>query len=212
MAAKYYNYLLPGLMALLMFASNFLNTNLFSADVQSFTVWFLISLFVFVCGWLILKNFNWIIGGKIIFTVSVGMVIISLILVVLFRDYFDVNNPMVENLILYSLRNIMLGSMGMFGLTVAEVIRIQHDQKYLEKSFETKKSEFATENEKMIELLVSEAKLKAEKIVFDAEKRAMELKEKSSQIESKLKELILLEKDLIKKYEEEEKNELDNKD
>ena len=212
MAAKYYNYLLPGLMALLMFASNFLNTNLFGKDVQSFTVWFLISLFVFVCGWLILKNFNWILGGKIVFTVSVGMVIISLILVVLFRDYFDVNNPMVENLILYSLRNIMLGAMGMFGLTVAEVIRIQHDQKNLEKSFETKKSEFATENEKMIELLVSEAKLKADKIVFDAEKRAMELKEKSSQIESKLKELILLEKDLIKKYEEEEKSELDNKD
>ena len=212
MAAKYYNYLLPGLMALLMFASNFLNTNLFGKDVQSFTVWFLISLFVFVCGWLILKNFNWILGGKIVFTVSVGMVIISLILVVLFRDYFDVNNPMVENLILYSLRNIMLGAMGMFGLTVAEVIRIQHDQKNLEKSFETKKSEFATENEKMIELLVSEAKLKADKIVFDAEKRAMELKEKSNQIESKLKELILLEKDLIKKYEEEEKSELDNKD
>lgn len=212
MAAKYYNYLLPGLMALLMFASNFLNTNLFGKDVQSFTVWFLISLFVFVCGWLILKNFNWVLGGKIVFTVSVGMVIISLILVVLFRDYFDVNNPIVENLILYSLRNIILGAMGMFGLTVAEVIRIQHDQKNLEKAFETKKSEFATENEKMIELLVSEAKLKAEKIVFDAEKRAMELKEKSSQIESKLKELILLEKDLIKKYEEEEKNELDNKD
>jgi len=211
MASKYYNYMLPGLMALLMFLSNFLSTDLFRTDVQSFSVWFLISLFVFVCGWLILKNFSWILGGKIIFTVSIGMIVISLVLVVLFRDYFNVSNPIAENLILYSLRNIMLGGMGLFGLTVAEVIRIQKEEKELIGSFEHKKTEFASENEKMMELLISEAKLKAEKIVFEAEKRAAEIKEKSNLVENKLKELILLEKDLVRKYEEEEKKELGNK-
>lgn len=213
MAAKYYNYFLPGLMALIMFGSNFLNTNLFSNnDVQNFSVWFLISLFIFVIGWLILKNFNWSLGGKIIFTVSVGMVIISLIVVVLFRDYFDVNNPVVENLILYSLRNIMLGAMGLFGLTVAEVIRIQKEHLEIEKNLDIKKNQMTNENEKMIALLIDEAKLKAEKLVFDAEKRVMELKDKSSQIESKLKELILMEKDLIRKYEEEDKKETEIND
>jgi len=208
MAEKYYNYFLPGVLAVLIFLSNFLSTEIFKSDVSSFAVWFLLSLFVFVCGWLISKNFGWVLGGKILFTVTVGMIVISLAMVVLFKDYFDVNNPIAENLILYSLRNILLGSIAMFGMT-AEVTVAYHKDLH---NSEIKKNEVdgngTSETNKMTELIISEAKFKAEKIIFDAEKRAGEIKNRIERLESKLKEFIFTEKELIKKYENEEKNEL----
>jgi hypothetical protein len=208
MAEKYYNYFLPGILAVLIFLSNFLSTEIFKSDVSSFAVWFILSLFVFVCGWMISKNFGWVLGGKILFTVTVGMIVISLAMVVLFKNYFDVNNPVAENLILYSLRNILLGSMALFGLTAEVAVgyhKEQMDSKVRKNDTDENK---ASETNKMTELIISEAKLKAEKIIFEAEQKASEIKNRIEKLESKLKEFIFTEKELIKKYENEEKNEL----
>lgn len=207
MVKKYYNYFLPGLLALLIFISNFLSTDIFKSDVLSFSVWFILSLFVFVCGWIIAKNFGWILGGKIIFTVSIGMIIISLAMVIFFKDYFDVNNLISENLILYSLRNILLGAMGLFGLVSEKAIACEKEHDEGDTKNHRNNTDINRDNDKMTELIINEAKLKAEKIIFDAEKKAEEIKSRIERLETKLREFILVEKELIKKYENEEKKE-----
>ncbi len=58
--------------------------------------------------------------------------------------------------------------------------------------------------EKEGEIIVKEAKLNAEKIIMDAKKQANQIIEVRNKIERQIKEFIQIEKDLIKKYEENE--------
>ena len=119
-------YGIPALLAVLMFGSNFLSTDLFGVSVQNFAVWFILSIFSFVCGWLINKSLGWAFGGKIVFAVTVATVFVSIFMVSFFSDYFGVNDLLSENLILYSLRNILLGAMSLFGISVAEMLHLQN--------------------------------------------------------------------------------------
>lgn len=194
-------YLVPALLAFIMFGSNFLSTNLFKDNVYSFSVWFVMSLFAFACGWLINKVLGWKHGGKIVFSVIVATVFMSVIMVSLFDDYFGIDQLLTENLILYSLRNIMLGAMGFFGMTLAQTLKLQHKNGELEqKNFHIESME--NNNEIKAELLLKEAKLNAEKIVFDAKSKADEYEARFKSFESRLKELIHMEKELIKSYED----------
>ena len=194
-------YFTPALLAVLLFASNFLNTDLFNLGLQNFTVWFILSLFSFVCGWLINKTLGWVHGGKVVFAVIVATTIVSLFMISFFKDYFGYNSLLTENLILYSLRNILLGSIGFFGMAVAETILLQN--KIVAQENEIKEAEQKIkDHEKEASLLIEEAKLKADKIVFEADKKYKELLEKSSKIENNLKEFIITESELIKRYQD----------
>ncbi|MFO7445341.1 MAG: hypothetical protein R6W90_03200 [Ignavibacteriaceae bacterium] len=194
-------FLTPALLGILMFSSNFLNTDLFTFGDNNFSVWFVLSLLCFACGWFINKTFGWHYGGKIVFAMIVASTIVSILVVTFFRQYFSVNELLTENLILYSLRNITLGSIAIFGMAVVQVLTMQ--------------KEFATMNEKVkmfedgfrdakkeAELEVREAQINAKKIVNDAEAEAKNILLKKERIEKELKEFIQTEKELIKKYEE----------
>jgi hypothetical protein len=52
--------------------------------------------------------------------------------------------------------------------------------------------------------MIEEAKLKADKMIFQAQQSVDDLIERKNQIERRLKEFINTEKELIKKYESEE--------
>jgi len=197
-------YLVPVLLAVILFASNFLSTDIFNNSTHGFTVWFILSIFAFACGWLIDRTLGWNHGGKIVFAVIVAMVIISMFMVVLFSSYFGVNDLITENLILYTLRNIVLGAMAFFGMALSEVIylhmgHIEMDDREPEESPKNISNEEA-------ELLIKEAKLKADKIIFEAEKKAQEMIDKKKRIIVQLKEFIHIERELIKKYEDEDYN------
>jgi signal transduction histidine kinase len=204
MKIKIIYYFVPLLLAFIMFAANFLSTNLFQVDVQNFTVWFVLSIFAFACGWLINKLIGWKQGGKIVFAVIVATVIISIAMVSVFNDYFGVNRLLTENLVLYPLRNIMLGAVGFFGMTLCELIRLQSEVSKLSEVKNSIKSN-GDHEAREAELVLSEAKLEAQKIVFDARKKAEEYEASYRTFEYKLKELVHMEKELIKKYEEEDK-------
>lgn len=196
-------YLVPALLAVLIFASDFLSTDLFKEDLQNFAVWFVLSLFTFACGWLIDKTLGWRYGGKILFAVTVATVFVSVIMISLFNNYFGVNSLLTENLILYSLRNILLGTMGFFGMSVAEVIALQKElssEKQMNKELKRKEDDV----QRKAEMIINEAKLKAEKILLESETKARVSEERLNRIESRLKEFIQIEKELIKKYEQEE--------
>ena len=90
--------------------------------------------------------------------------------------------------------------MGLFGMAVAEVIS-------LERLLEAKTKENTDiqksliDADKKAELILKEASLEADKILYQAEKEAGEVIDRKNKIEQNLKEFIQAEKELIKKYE-----------
>jgi hypothetical protein len=195
------NYSVPTLLGLLIFSSNFLNTDLFNFGEQNIAVWFVLSVFCFACGWYINRTLDWHHGGKVIFAVIVSVTTVSMVLIIFFSDYFSANELLTENLILFSLRNITLGAMGIFGMAIQEILTGEKQALILTEKVKLLEAS-AGDSKKEAELLLKEASLKAEKIIFDAEANAKNITLKKERIESELKEFIQAEKELIKRYEE----------
>lgn len=191
------------LLALIIFASNFLSTDIFQAGYQNFSVWFVLSIFAFACGWLINKTLGYNHGGKVIFAVIVSSAFITIIMISLFSEYFGLGNLLVENMILYLLRNIHLGAVGLFGLVVCELLIMQKESNLSKKKLDEIKN-LMISAQREAQLIVEEARIKADKLLYDAQKAADEIIEKKKYLESQLKEFIAAEKELIKKYESEE--------
>jgi len=191
-------FLAPLLLAVLIFVSNFLNTELFGAEIVNFAVWFILSLFVFAIGWITNNTLGWVHGGKIVFAVIVAMAFIGALLVSFFSDYFLTENLLFENIILYSLRNIFLGVMAFFGMSLSELLTAQKEIENLKNQDSDK---LMNEAVKKSELILKEASLEADKLIFDANKKAASIIEQKKVLERKLKEFIEVEKEVIKKYE-----------
>ena len=194
-------YLTPGLLGVLMFASNFLNTSLFRFGDNNFAVWFVLSLLCFACGWFINKTLGWKYGGKIVFAMIIAVTIISVLMISFFRDYFSANELLTENLILYSLRDITLGAMAFFGMAVVEILSTQKETMVIKEKLKTYE-DLIRDAKKEAELEIKEAKITAQKIINDAEATAKNTFLKKERIERELKEFIQAEKELIKRYEE----------
>lgn len=193
-------YVVPAMLAVLMFSSNFLNKKLFGFDDQNFAVWFVLSVLCFACGWYMNQSLSWHLGGRVVFAIIIAATFVSIVMITFFQEYFDANELITENLLLYSLRNIMLGAMAFFGMALAEVLILQKEllvfqekQKVLEETGKDMKKE--------AELELREAKIKAQKMLNDAEAEAKEVTMKKDRIEKELKEFIRTEKEFIKKYE-----------
>ncbi|MCH8032650.1 MAG: hypothetical protein IH950_02685 [Bacteroidetes bacterium] len=195
------NYATAILLGVLIFASDFLDTDLFNFDEKNFAVWFVLSILCFASGWYINKTLGWHKGGKIIFSVIIAVTIVSIFMITFFSGYFNANELLTENLILYSLRNITLGAMGFFGMAIQEVINNRKDTQILMEKVELLERE-SDISKKEVKLIIKEAKLNAEKIINDAEAKAKNLLLKKERIEKELKEFIQTERELIKRYEE----------
>lgn len=196
-------YLTPGLLAVIIFASNFLSTDLFKAGFQNFSVWFVLSIFAFACGWLINKTLGYNHGGKVVFAVIVALAFISVIMVSLFSGYFGLSELLVENMILYILRSITLGAMAFFGMVICELIILQREGGPVKVKEDDSKKVLANA-QKEAQITLEEAKLKADKMIYQVQQSVNEMVERKNQIERRLKEFIAAEKELIKKYESEE--------
>jgi hypothetical protein len=184
-----------------MFASNFLNTNLFKFGEDSFAVWFVLSVMCFACGWFIDKTLGWRYGGKVVFSTIIAVAIISVLMISFFRDYFAANELLSENLILYSLRDITLGAMAFFGMSVVESFTIQRDFLVMKEKLSYYEN-LVKDAKKEAELELKEAKVNAKKILNDAGLEAKNTILRKERIEKELKEFIRAEKELIKKYED----------
>lgn len=198
---KFYNYIFPFLLGILMFASNFLNTSLFSFGNHNFTVWFVLSVLCFALGWYINKSLGWRTGGKIVFSLIIAATIISIMVITFFRDYFSANELLTENLILYSLRNVTLGAMTFFGMAISEVLTLEKEIAVIKEKLDVYETELR-DAKKEAELEIREAKIEAKKIVTEAGITAKEIMLKKNKIESELKGFIQAEKELIRKYED----------
>ncbi len=196
-------YLTPGLLTVIIFASNFLSTDLFKAGYQNFSVWFVLSVFSFACGWLINKTLGYNHGGKVVFAVIVASAFISILMVSIFSEYFGLSALLVENMILYLLRNITLGSMAFFGMALCEVILLQKTHTQSKVKQDDGSRELANA-QKEAQMIVEGAKLSAERLLFQTQQKVDGVLEKKNLIEKRLKEFIAAERELIKKYESEE--------
>lgn len=203
MKRKIYQYIVPLLLGIFIFASNFLKTELFDFGTNNFAVWFMLSVFCFAFGWYINKSFGWRLGGKIIFYITITISVLSIVTIVFFQLYFSASQLLVENLILFTLRNVTLGMMGFFGLAICEVFILQRE--LMSKTERLNAIETVIQDAKKdSDLIIQEAQLKASKIISEAEIAAKEILVQKENIERELKEFIQIEKELIKKYEENE--------
>ena len=196
-------YVTPVLAAVLIFASNFLSTDLFNIGFQNFTVWFVLSLFTFACGWLMDQTFGWVKGGKLLFAVIVVSAFFGIVLVMFFREYFVLSDLLSETIILYTLRSITLGTMAFFGMSVSRILiyekQLEANKKVLD-DFENK----VPLAEREAEIVLKEAKLKAEELLLQTQKKCNELIEAKNKIDRQLAELIKTEEELLKHYESNE--------
>ena len=195
------SYSVPFLLGLLIFASNFLNTSLFNFGDRNFAVWFVLSILCFACGWYINRSLGWQYGGKVVFAVIVAVTIISIAIIVFFNEYFGTFELLVENLILFALRNITLGAMGIFGMAVQEIVSGEKEALILREKVKVLEAT-AADSKKEAELLMREARLNADKIINEAESTAKNITLKKERIEQELKEFIQTERELLKRYEE----------
>ncbi len=203
MNRRYLYYVTPVLAAVLIFASNFLSTDIFNIGFQNFTVWFVLSLFTFACGWLMDQTLGWVKGGKVLFAVIVVSAFFGVVLVMFFREYFGLSDLLSETIILYTLRNITLGTMAFFGMAVSRVLiyerQLEANKSILE-DFEDK----VPLAEREAEIVLKEAKLKAEELLLQTQKKCNELIEAKNKIDRQLAELIKTEEELLKLYESNE--------
>lgn len=196
------------LLAIIIFAANFLSTDLFAVGLPSFSVWFVLSIFAFTCGWLINKTLGYNHGGKVVFAVIIAAIFLSILVITLFSDYFGFSNFLVENIILYILRNISLGAIALFGMAVSEVIYLQKKVAVEKRNSEDDTNLLTANAHKEAELIIEEAKIKADKIIFEAEKKSNEIIFNKDKIEQQIKEFIKTERELIKKYQSEENQDI----
>ena len=194
-------YSAPLLLGLLIFASNFLDTSLFNFGDRNFAVWFVLSILCFACGWYINRSLGWQLGGKVIFAVIVAVTLISILMIIFFNEYFSTFELLTENLILYSLRDITLGAMGIFGMSIQEVLSGEKEALILREKVKVLEVTFS-DSKKEAELLLKDAALKAEKMINDAEAKAKNIILKKERIEQELKEFIQTQRELIRRYEE----------
>jgi len=194
-------YSIPVLLGVLVFASNFLNTELFHFGDQNFAVWFVLSILCFACGWYINRSLGWQFGGKVLFSVIISVTLLSVVMIVFFYEYFGTAEILTENLILYSLRNITLGAMGIFGMAIQEILSGEKQAAILREKVKVLEAT-ADDSKKEAELVLKEANLKAEKIINNAELKSKNIVLTKDRIEKELKEFIQTERELIKRYEE----------
>ena len=198
--SSYINFAAILLLGVLIYASNFLNTDLFTFGEKNFAVWFVLSILCFANGWYINRMFGWNRGGRIVFAVIISVTVVSIFMVTFFADYFGANEILTENLILYSLRNITLGTMGIFGMAVHEVINNRRDNEMLSNKVELLEKE-TNVSKKEAKLIIKEANVEAKKIINDAEAKAKNTMIAKETIEKELKEFLQSERELIKRYE-----------
>lgn len=195
------NYFPALMIAVFMFASNFLNTNLFHFDDGNFAVWFVLSILCFASGWFINRQIGWHRGGKILFATIIAVTILSLFTITFFSEYFSANQILTENMILYSLRNITLGAMGFFGMAVQEVLGSERESVILKEKLKVYEDNII-DAKKEAELTIKEADIKAREIISEAEIQSKNIILKKERIERELKEFIQAERELIKKYQD----------
>lgn len=93
--------------------------------------------------------------------------------------------------------------MAFFGMALSEVIILQKEGGPA-KIKEDDSKKVLINAQKEAHLLVEEAKLKADKMIYQVQQGVNDMVERKNQIERRLKEFIAAERELIKKYESEE--------
>lgn len=187
----------PISLTFLLLLSNLLSANIFVNSDFTFLVWFVLMIVAFFIGWFINSSFKWLLGIKVVFISIISAILLSFIIIFLFRSSFSINNSLIGNIVLFSIRIFVLGSISIFGISFSENLKNRQQNDNLDKPEEY----IPTNNIENADLLIREAKLKAEQILFNAEKEINQIKERKMQIEIQLRELIHTEREVIRNYE-----------
>jgi membrane-bound ClpP family serine protease len=188
-------------LAVLIFSSIFLGSDLLDFQGSNFSIWFILSMFCFACGYFIDKSFNWHTGTQLVYSITIASAIVSLFVISFFKPYFQISNFTFELFLLIALRNVVLGAMAFFGMAIAEVFTLRA-QAVVQSEKIKLIEETIKDARKESDVIIRDAQVKANKIINEAELNAKNTILTQERIEKELREFIQIEKELIKKYEE----------
>lgn len=194
-------YLLTPVLAGLLYASNYLNPALFDSTEYLFALWFGLSFLTFMIGWQISRSAGWVTAARMLYlAVSAAAVAAAAYVIAQALMQSEKAIPL-ELVILYILRNMLLGAAAFFGAAIAEISSLKLRLADTSAKYnELKKIRFAADKEAKLKL--KEADLQAKEIIGDAKRDLHAIINRKNDYEKRLKELIIAEMELIKKYEE----------
>ncbi len=195
-------YFYPALLLFVILLSLFLNAEIFKSPLQTFSAWFILSVFAFSIGWAIDKFFGWRQGAKVLFVTIIVAVFFTVIVSAFFHEYFYISNPFLEDLLFFGLRGVTLGAMGYFGMAVSQTVRKETLCEFKEEVEKVSETKLKNAEEKA-QLIIDKAEVEADKILSKAKADAEKFSRQKEELERSIRKLINAEKELLSKYENE---------
>lgn len=194
-------YIAPVFLPLVVFASNFLDANLFGVVPHPFYVWFILSVLTFLCGWLIGHSFEWSQAFRLLVTTISVTAILSGVTALIFGYFVKKTGINVERIFLFLIRNLLLGLPALLGLAMMEVDKLQKVLIALKEKIKVLETD-VFDAKKEAEVIVKEAEVKAKELLLEAEVKHKEVLFQKKHIQDQLREFIIAEGEIIKKYEQ----------
>jgi hypothetical protein len=187
--------------AVIIFLSNFGETQIVTFYPYGFGFWFVVMFFAACLGFIVSYLFGLKQSLWIILITFLGAGLISSLIVLIKPTLFRFENVSFANVILQILKIGLSSIFGLLGVLIwqniflsKELVRADEKIKYYEQNVLDAKRE--------AEILKKEAEVKANEIIFDAKKKVQELERLKRELEIKIREFLQTEIAVLDKHEE----------
>ncbi len=187
--------------AAVIFFSNFGETQIVNFYPYGFGFWFVVMFFAICLGLIISYLFGLRESLWIVLITFLGISVVSALIVVIKPNYLKVENAALANLVLQILKIGLSSVFGLLGVLIwqniflsKELLRAEEKIKFFERNVLDAKRE--------AEILIKEAEVKANEIIFDAKKKVQELEKLKRDLEIKIREFLQIELAVLDKHEE----------
>lgn len=187
--------------AIVLFLSNFGETQLVSFYPYGFGFWFVILFFTACFGFIISYLFGLKKSLWIIVLTFLSLSFISSLMILIKPGLFSLTEKSLANVVLQVLKIGLSSIFGLLGVLIwqniflsKELVRADEKIKFYEKNVLDAKRE--------AEVLKKEAEVKANEMILDAKKKVQELEKLKRDLEIKLREFLQIELSVLDKHEE----------
>jgi phage-related holin len=187
--------------AAVIFFSNFGETQIVNFYPYGFGYWFVVMFFATCLGFIISYLFGLRESLWIILITFLGISVISALLGIIKPVYLKLDSVSLANVVLQILKIGLSSVFGILGVLIwqniflsKELVRAEEKIKFYERNVLDAKKE--------AEVLIKEAEIKANEIIFDAKKKVQELEKLKRDLEVKIREFLQIELAVLDKHEE----------
>lgn len=187
--------------AAVIFFSNFGGTQIVNFYPYGFGYWFVVMFFAACLGFIVSYLFGLRESLWIVLITFLGISVITTLLVIIKPVYLKLDTASLANVVLQILKIGLSSVFGLLGILIwqniflsKELVRSEEKIKFYERNVLDAKKE--------AEVLIKEAEVKANEIIFDAKKKVQELEKLKRDLELKIREFLQTELAVLDKHEE----------